>query len=124
MVIINLTQHDATPDQIAAGVIEPDPETKATVRGLLTFGVLPEPRHVLDRAMQIAAIAQTADVDAALIGGAGFIMGPLAQTLRNVGMIPLHAFSIRESTEERQPDGSARKIATFRFIGFVEDVTD
>lgn len=37
MRILNLTQHVATAPQLAAGVVEPDAETKGRIRELLTF---------------------------------------------------------------------------------------
>ena len=35
MIILNLTQHLATPTQIAAGVVEPAPAVKAVIKQLL-----------------------------------------------------------------------------------------
>jgi hypothetical protein len=46
-------------------------------------------------------------------------MAPLEVALRAHGITPLYAFSVRESVDQVQPDGSVRKVATFRHAGFV-----
>ena len=42
MQIMNLTQHNATEDQLKAGVYEPSPEIKKLISELLTFEELPQ----------------------------------------------------------------------------------
>lgn len=127
--ILNLTQHTATPEQ---GVVEP--ADKATVAGLLTFEELPTVFDIAARARALAEIAR-AHFDAhvgylgggslgagkcAMIGGAPFLMSALEGALTEAGIRPLYAFSLRESAETVQPDGSVRKTQVFRHIGFVE----
>ena len=55
MTILNLTQHVATPDQIAAGVVEPT--AKKVVQELLTFASPPTATEIHDRAAKLAALA-------------------------------------------------------------------
>jgi hypothetical protein len=143
--ILNLTQHTATPEQIAAGVTfgELSPEQIREVRAMLTFDALPTPVEVRRRAQQIAKIASNAIwreksalpyaeewggeplhteaelFDFAMIGGAPYLMAPLEVALRAHGITPVYAFSVRESVDQTQPDGSVRKVATFRHAGFV-----
>ena len=135
--ILNLTQHDATPEQIEAGVTCGDitDAQELELRKLLNFETLPTPTEVRQRAQQIAAYAAktTTLVDYggdsglcvneplrfAMIGGAPFLIAPLEEALRRVGIVPLYAFSTRESVEQVQPDGSVRKVAVFRHQGFV-----
>lgn len=81
MTILNLTQHPATPDQLAAWR-----------------------NPVIRRAM---------------IGGAPYLMAPLEIALRDVGIRPLYAFSVRASVEKTRPDGSVEKINVFKHGGFV-----
>lgn len=140
--ILNLTQHDATPEQKLAGVTCGD-VTDASVaefRELLTFDTLPTLAEVRERARQIAEYASKTStlVDYggdsgyvvneplrfAMIGGAPFLMAPLEEELRRVGITPLYAFSTRESVEQVQPDGSVRKTAVFRHQGFVPATSD
>ena len=55
-----------------------------------------------------------------MIGGAPYLMAPLEKELRGWGLVPVYAFSVRESTEVVQDDGSVRKVNTFRHAGWVE----
>lgn len=134
--ILNLTQHSLTPEQIDAGVTCGEFAERPDLRALLTFDTLPTPAEVRERARQIAEYAAKAFtivdyggdsgyvVDErfqfAMIGGAPFLMAPLEQELRRVGITPLYAYSTRESVEEKMPDGSVRKTAVFRHQGFVQ----
>lgn len=128
--ILNLTQHPATPDQIAAGVVDLPGEEHAALVGALTFDECPINDEVAQRAHTIAEIAAYSDRfgeqgapmpgrDRAMIGGAPWLMGPLAEELRQRGLEPVFAFSKREVVEQAQPDGSVRKVAVFRHAGWV-----
>lgn len=126
--IVNLTQHPATPEQVAAGVCDPSPELRARLVKLLTFDEIPEsdfdePDNEVRRAARaIAKIASEffgGQEGAAMIGGAPFLLPILAEELRELGIDPLLAFSRRETSEQMQPDGSVRKVAVFRHVGFV-----
>lgn len=121
--IINLTQHAATPEQIAAGVVDLPAEDRASLVALLTFEDLPTADELDERAFRVAQLAAHRDGIApgtrAMIGGAPFFMGWLERSLREHGIEPVYAFSRRESVEEVQPDGSVRKINVFRHCGFV-----
>lgn len=133
--ILNLTQHNPTSEQIDAGVTCGESFSVIELHALLTFDALPTPIEVRQRAQRIAQCAAKAFtivdyggdsglvVDErfrfALIGGAPFLMAPLEEALRRVGITPLYAFSTRESVEQVQPDGSVRKTAVFRHVGFV-----
>ena len=116
--ILNLTQHAATKEQLEAGVIEP--EDKARVQGLLTFDSLPSPKEIQERANALAKIAKEAGVEAVMIGGAPYLMGPLEIALRLEGITPLYAYSKRVSVDEPQADGSVIKKMVFRHEGFIE----
>jgi len=113
--ILNLTQHQGTPEQ---GVVEPT--EKGRVQALLTFSSLPSREEISERAAELAAIAEAAGATAAMIGGAPYLMAPLEASLRGRGIRPLYAFSVRESVETTDPDGTVRKTAVFRHKGFVE----
>ena len=120
MKILNLTQHAATADQIAAGVVEP--ADKVLVRDSLTFNELPCAGDLLHSADRLAKLAQASGHEAAMIGGAPFFMGPLERALAVAGVKVLYAFSVRESVDEKLPDGSVKKTQVFRHAGFVEAV--
>ena len=119
MKIINLTQHAASEEQIEAGVVDHRP---GALRALLTFAELPSAEDVKARAEALANLASLTRASAAMIGGAPYLMAPLETALRERGIKPLYAFSRRESVEQVQADGSVRKVAVFRHMGFVEAV--
>jgi hypothetical protein len=116
MAILNLTQHPASIEQVAAGVIEP--ADKAEVKGLLTFYGMPTKAEVEKRAIQIADLACGTGVSAAMIGGAPYLMAPLAAELKVRDIEPVYAFSERISTEIII-DGVTHKAGSFRHLGFV-----
>ncbi len=127
MMILNLTQHQGTPEQ---GVTELPPQERAALLGLLTFDEPPSAQEIGNAAMAIAELAvhnglgpfdgEDPIAHAAMIGGAPFLMSALERELQARGIKPLYAFSRRESVEQVQPDGSVRKVAVFRHAGWVE----
>lgn len=112
--IINLTQHAGTPEQ---GVTEP--KNKGLVQSLLTFDALPDASEIRNRAEALASIAAESGASRAMIGGAPYLMSALESALMSCGIKPLYAFSVRESIDQTQPDGSIRKVAVFRHKGWV-----
>ena len=117
MNIVNLTQHEATPDQIAAGVLEV--ADKATVQKLLTFEEPPTPVEMAERARILAGIA-AATASTAMIGGAPFFMGRLEAALKEAGVKPVYAFTRREAVDAPDGNGGVRKTQVFRHAGWVE----
>ena len=120
--ILNLTQHAATPDQIEAGVRDLEGSALLHLRAFLTFDAIPTKREVLDRALDIADLAARAGAERAMIGGALWLMHPLAVALRDRAIEPVYAFTRRETVEEAQPDGTVKKVAVFRHAGWVPAV--
>ena len=123
MQILNLTQHNATPEQIAQGVFEPVVKRQITDR--LLFEELPSKQLIRDRVDGIVRIVCGSGylgVTHAMIGGAPFLMAPLEKALRKVGIIPLYSFSKRVSEEVHQADGSVVKTNVFKHAGFVGGV--
>jgi hypothetical protein len=119
MRILNLTQHAATADQTAAGVVEP--ADKAAVQAALTFATVPTKAEMTARATALAEMAKTAGVEAAMIGGAPFFMAPLETALVKAGIRPLFAFSERRSVDKTDPvTGAVTKTAIFVHVGWVE----
>lgn len=118
MKIINLTQHAATSEQVQAGVFEP--VDKAEVQSLLTFVDLPERHELRQRAYALARIAVNAGYEHAMIGGAPYFMQPLENALKHVGVQPLYSFTKREATEIAGEDGTVKKTAVFKHVGFYE----
>jgi len=119
--ILNLTQHAATAEQIAAGVgdLNPHHGEIQQLKNLLTFDSLPSAETVYERAYAIAALAQSYFVDVAMIGGAPYLMGALERALNKVGIKPVYAFSERVSVE-KIVSGVVVKTNEFKHVGFVE----
>ena len=122
-ITLNITQHPASPEQLAAGVINAG--DRAMLSAAMTFDSLPYDGQVTVRAETLAgwaALQKTPDGEKfkrALIGGVPFLMAPLIAALRKVEIEPVFAFSVRDSVESVQADGSVRKTAIFRHGGFV-----
>lgn len=139
---LNLTQHAATPDQHAAGVFDLPADVRSALQDLLTFVTLPSEQEILEKAAMIAALAAlhasaedradeggTLPADDAggfalyaMIGGAPWLMAQLSAALREQGIEPVFAFSVRKTEDQVQADGSIRKTSVFRHGGFVPSI--
>ena len=115
--ILNLTMHDATPSQTEAGVVEPP--NKEEVKKLLLFRGMPQVKVVRERAKALAELAAKAKAEAAMIGGAPYLMAPLHAALEAKGVRPLYAFSERRSKERTNDKGEVEKVNMFIHLGFV-----
>jgi len=117
--ILNLTQHYATPDQVAAGVVDAPADVRETLVSLLTFDEAPTPMGVARRARRITDLALSLGAERVMIGGAPYLMASLEKALFAAGIEPFYSFTKRETIETVQPDGSVRKVAVFRHAGWV-----
>ena len=117
--ILNLTQDNATPDQVAAGVVEP--ENKQELQELLTFEEIPliDYNEIEERAYAIADIAEQEGYDKVMIGGESYLMSALENALESKGITPMYAYSERISTPVVQEDGSVKNQVESRFEGFI-----
>ena len=119
MNILNLTQHVASEAQIEAGVYNPNSDFKAELTKLLTFKWGSTSKYgILSAAIEITQMAnQQYHPEAVMIGGAPYLMGPLAKTLSEAGIRPLFAFSERVSEEDPE---TGMKVSVFKHLGFVD----
>jgi len=114
---INLTQHNATPEQECA------PRSKdqtQRIKELLTITELPDEQELVRRAVALAELARVAGATEAMVGSVNYLTLFLDPALRQRKIQPLYAFSKRESIEVPQPDGSVEKKSIFRHLGFVK----
>jgi hypothetical protein len=126
--ILNLTQHPATAEQIAQGVVDLPADERAELSRLLTVDDLPSRAEIEDRCEAIAklswadSLGTDTPITRVMVGGAPWMMAPLCRALRSAGIDEcLAAFSRRESVERTDPvTGAVTKTAVFRHIGFVE----
>jgi len=130
--IINLTQHTSTDEQRSQGVVDLGGDELLSLKDALTFDSLPDRDEIESRAEYIANLAVfnglgSGDDDpwptTAMIGGAPYLMSALESALKAHSIRPVYAFSVRESEEQVQPDGSVIKFNKFNHIGFVGAVT-
>ena len=123
MRILNFTQHEATPEQVSAGVVEPDAHSKERIRQLLTFEQIPAKSELRLRATNCAVLASVLmkkyECDAVMVGGAPYFMSHLESALRLFRVRFCYAFSSRAAEEQMQPDGSVKKVNVFRHVGFI-----
>ena len=123
--ILNLTQHPATAEQIADGVRDLPAKARAELCLLLTVDTLPSRQEIAERCEAIAVLIHHTGADeppaSVMIGGAPWMMGPLVRALQAAGVVQcLAAFSRRESFERVDPaTGAVTKTAVFRHAGFV-----
>lgn len=120
--IVNLTQHNPTPEQVEDGVYDLNSGDRSVLVSTLTFRNIPPAMAIAKRAETIAELAADIKAESAMIGGAPYLMAPLARELRARGIKPVFAFSQRKSVELQQEDGSVKKIQVFEHMGFVEAV--
>lgn len=119
-VIYNLTQHKSTPEQVAQGVKDLEPETAAAVRALLTFEERPSKEERVYRAKQLAHLAKDLGAETVMIGGALYLMSALEDALETAGIKAVYAWAPRVCVEQHMPDGSVEKRMIFRHEGFIE----
>ena len=129
MPILNFTQHNCTQDQLDVGILDCDPEYKQELVKLLTFNTLPTSSEVWTRAVQIVGLFERVAVAMGytytneetslypMIGGAPFLMSLLEDAFDDADLNPYYAFTKRVSIEQTQPDGSIKKVSTFKHAG-------
>ena len=120
--VLNLTQHAATPAQVAAGVVDLPPLDRMVLVEWLTFKTLPTPSELTASVRGVCQLAEkyTHKNGKVMLGGAPFLMHPLhSALLENYCRFPVYAFSRRVSEEQTQPDGTVSKVSSFSHEGFV-----
>lgn len=120
MIIYNFTQHQLTEEQKKDGIRELPPEQAAQVRELLNFENKPGSREVQVRAEQLAEVAAAAGAGGVMLGGAPFLMPPLAASLQRRGIRTFFAFSQRRSTEVQTAGNRVEKRCIFCYEGLIE----
>jgi len=122
--ILNLTQHVPSIDQMMEGVADPTREHREKIRELLTFDSVPTLAEMERRAEELANIVSapeyTVDTIAggvgcgdAMIGGAPYFMPVLERVLLERGITVHYAFSVRDVVER-----GGEKTSVFRHAGF------
>ena len=124
--ILNLTQHNASEEQIQNGVIDLSGTYKEELTKALNFTNIPGTIEINERVQKICEIVNSFIKEHKLehvkfmIGGALWLMKPLIEELSKIGPV-LFAFSKRETTEI-QENGKTIKTTIFKHIGFIEAI--
>jgi hypothetical protein len=120
--IVNLTQHLATPEQVADGVVDLPQAEREKLCELLTFNAPPTYEELFDRAASVIELSKMVFpyADTVMIGGATFFMAPLERAFAHeAGIETVYSFSRRESVDQPQADGNVKKVTVFRHVGWV-----
>lgn len=118
--VINLTQHEPTPDQkaIIHNWVDLTDAEKAYVKKNLTFRPQEVSKYaIMGRAAMLATMAKEKGAKYAHIGGAPYLMAHLEDCLKQAGIVPLYSLTERV-TEERVIDGEVVKTSVFKCTGF------
>lgn len=124
MTILNLTQHKATPEQQAAGVLDLPMDCIPRLRELLTFEELPDYAVLRDRADEVADLIELWVIKDTefMVGGAPYFVPVLCSVLQGRYSRPcLHAFTQRVSVED---PATGVKTSVFKHAGFVRHYVD
>ena len=127
MAILNLTQHNATKDQIYAGIIDMPVEFQVALKGLLTFPTTYTRADLEYRALQIHELIRDMcgehfgappnhSLDGVMIGGMPSFMPVLEATLVSKGIRVGYACTERQSID-KEIDGKVVKTAIFVHAG-------
>ena len=109
--IVNCTNHIATKEQLEMGIVEP--KNKEKIQELLTFDDIDSIFDAGNRAKKIVNIIKEEGYKYALIGGIPFFMSILENEFYINDIIPVYAFSKRNSEEKIDRYGTIIKTSLF-----------
>lgn len=120
MAILNLTQHNATADQLAAGIIDLPAEFKAELVKIITFPAIYDKYELELRARRVYSLILdlpcNIKVDGVMIGGMPSFMPVLEKELVECGVRVGYACTERQSVD-KEVDGKIIKTAIFVHVG-------
>ncbi len=122
MAILNLTQHNATKDQLATGIIDLPVDFQIVLKDLLTFPTTYTRSDLEKRALQIHELIRDfcgtslEVLEGVMIGGMPSFMPVLEATLVSKGIRVGYACTERKSVD-KEVDGKIIKTAVFVHAG-------
>ena len=115
--IVNLTQHSCTPEQIEEGIFDLPEGMRQRLVKALTFSPQYTKQDLEKAAEVVVGLVKEVDCFKTMIGGMPSFMPILEKALVKEGAAVGYARSERVSVDQQMPDGSVRKVATFRHCG-------
>lgn len=126
--ILNLTQNPATPEQVAAGVVDLPADQRLLLIEHLTPDGLLGWDSIFDRCSNIASLAvynglgeevfHDTKFTKAMIDGPSWLIRSLEDALLFIGIDPLHSIKVREIVNQKNSDGSIEKTDKLIHVGF------
>jgi hypothetical protein len=119
MNILNLTQHAATEDQLASGVIDLQGDLKAALVAAITFPAIYDHEELVSRAKRVLGLVKDARIDCGhvMIGGMPSFMPVLQEVLQAAGYRVGYACTDRVSVDVPDGNGGVRKTSVFKHVG-------
>lgn len=115
--ILNLTQHRATPAQMEDGIENVPSRLAEQLERLLTFPADYGLTCLSLSAKALAAMAHQLGYEQVMIGGLPALMSHLEREMIALDISVGYARTERVSIDTPQPDGSNKKVSTFRYAG-------
>lgn len=129
MKILNLTQHAATPEQLAVGVVDVGPDVRSDVDKLLAFDDVPTATDLDMRAHLFARLAMVCwctrnprggQLPRVMIDPPVYLASAIERNLIEFGIEPLHSFAKPTLTiTSTNDDGETVKTLVTEHVGFI-----
>jgi len=123
--LLNLTQHDATKEQIKDGLVDPNESEKSVIRKLLTFDDVPTAEQMIDKSMSLYYLAlhlieKYKTAPTVMLAGAPWFLPLVEHQLKKGGVKAVYSFSKRCVEEQISKDGkSVKKVSVFKHVQFI-----
>jgi len=119
--ILNLTQHPATKDQVDVGVVNVTDADLPKLKKALTFDEPPTRLELIRRRQTIVGMASKYNCPSVMLGGAPYLCTELDLSFSLDGYKVLYSFSKRVSIEFKDSTtGEVTKTNVFKHIGWVQ----
>jgi hypothetical protein len=121
MIVYNFTMHEATQEQASQGVINLHGSDLVKLKAHLLFQPTYTNQDLLDAMLGLGEMMKARDPD--LSGEVSFMVGGLPNLMCALTQLaPIYqlvfADSERKSVDHHMPDGTVKKVAVFKHLGF------
>ena len=119
MTIINLTQHDATQDQLDAGVVNLIGEAAYKLKQAYRFNYVPSAEEKNRRVREIVQIAIDCKAEKALLDGPAWLTSALERELAVHEISAVYSFSMYPIIMTMEGDGTLVKRQRIKHMTFI-----